>query len=96
MHMGIITKRINSSVIINDYMIKLIKFYELEISEVITQQIRSMHKLKYLSKLRNIGDYDLYYYTKYEINDYLTMKQLNKPTDTHRQRLTDNNIGCID
>ena len=43
MHMAIITKSVNSPVIINDYMLKLTKPYELEISEVITQQLRIIH-----------------------------------------------------
>ena len=59
------------------------KLYELEISEVITQQIRrNPTTIIYEGKLTTIGDYDLYDYTGYKINGYLTTTQLNNPTDT--------------
>ena len=97
MHYGIITKKNSSSVIINDYMIKLSNFYKLEISEVLTQHIRSNHtNILHKRKLTTTGEYDLYGYTKYKISDHLTTTQLNKPKDIHRQILTDDTIGCID
>ena len=49
MHMGIITKSVNPPVIINDYMLKLTKFYELENSEAVTQQItRISNNIQYI------------------------------------------------
>ena len=78
-------------------MIKLNRFYLIEIYEAITQQIRSIKNgIKYIGNMKKIGDYDLNDYTKYEINDYLTMNQINKPKDINREILTDNNIGFID
>ena len=59
MHYGIIIKRNSSSVIINDYMIKLSNFYKLEISEVLTQHIRSNHtNILHKRKLTTTGEYD--------------------------------------
>ena len=80
-------------------MLKLTKFYELEISEVITQPIRSTHtNITYEGKLTHthICSYELCEYTRYKLNDYLTTPQLTKPKYIHRQILTDRNIGFID
>ena len=66
---------------------------------MITQQIREIHNVKCSGTLKNIGDYILYDYTKYEVDDYLTMAQLNKKRDEYtapREILTDNNIDFID
>ena len=75
MYKGIITKRINSSIIINDYTIQLNRFYLINICEAITQQRiddndSEMHRLvniKSVGTILNISDYDLHDYTIYDI-----------------------------
>ena len=93
-HIGIITKRINSSIILNDYTLELDRFYILEIHETITQQIQSVaYNMKnYINEIKKIGNYDRHDYTQYEINDYLTKAQLQKQKD----KLKNNNIDFID
>ena len=69
---------------------------------MITQEIPGTihNKLYDSSKSKNqVGDYNLSDYTSYEVNEYLTMRQLNKPRDEYtapRQILTDTNIDFID
>ena len=94
MHNGIITKRINSSIILNDYKLELDRFYILEIHETITQQIQSVaYNMKnYINEIKKIGNYDRHDYTQYEINDYLTKAQLQKQKD----KLKNNNFDFID
>ena len=78
-------------------MIQLNKCYLIDIRELITQQIKSIQtNIIHISKLKNIGDYDLSDYTQYKVDDYLTIKERNKPKDINREILTDNNIGFID
>ena len=47
-----IVTRINSSVLINDYKIKINQLSGLEMSEVITQQIIMMQQNRYIGKLK--------------------------------------------
>ena len=78
-------------------MINLTEFYELEVSEAITQQLRSKQTtIRYEDKLTHTGDYALHECTNYKINDYLTMTQLDTPKALHRQILTDDTVGCVD
>ena len=76
-------------------------FY-LSIHELITQQITGMrYNAIYNSSnyKKQVGDHKLSDCTSYEVNDYLTMRQLNKPIDEYtasRQILTDTNIDFID
>ena len=104
MHKGIITKRINSSVIINNYFLDLNRFYYIRIDELITQEITALIDNElFTNSKEQVGDYNLYDQTSYEVDDYLTMAQLNKKRDNVRDKytatreiLTDNNIDFID
>ena len=78
-------------------MINLTGFYELEVSEANTQQLRSKQTtIIYEDKLTHTGDYDLHECTNYKLNDYLTMTQFNTPKALHRQIRTDDTVGCVD
>ena len=77
-------------------------FVYISIHELITQQITGMqHNALYTSSKckKQVGDYKLSDCTSYEVNDYLTINQLNKQRDEYtasREILTDNNIDFID
>ena len=73
------------------------RFYLIDIHEAITQQLRIIdNTIIHIDKFRNIGDYDLHDYTRYESNDYLTIPYINKAKDINREILTDNIISFID
>ena len=83
-------------------MINLNTFFNISIHQLITQQITHIHHdalYKGCKYKKQVGYYKLSDTTSYEVNEYLTMNQLNKQRDEYtapREILTDNNIDFID